>query len=114
MSSVLEADGWVNDEIRLQERSPVELAPVTITSLLSIHLFLPLPYNLYLYQNLRFFSLLLIFILLDSMCLPCFTWNWAKHEDPLDALESMPQHHTWVHDGQSWVLKPTVGLLFSY
>jgi hypothetical protein len=55
-------------------------------------------------------SILLTLKFIASMCLPCFTWDWAKHEDPLDALESMPQHNTWLHDGQSWVLKPTVGL----
>lgn len=47
------------------------------------------------------------------MCLPCFTWNWAKHEDPLDAfenaLENMPEQFTWIHDGRSWVMRPTVG-----
>ncbi|KAH8130808.1 hypothetical protein ACSS6W_010821 [Trichoderma asperelloides] len=36
------------------------------------------------------------------MCLPCFPWTWTEYEDPLD---SMPEQHVWVHDGQTWSLQ---------
>ncbi|UKZ95568.1 uncharacterized protein TrAFT101_010400 [Trichoderma asperellum] len=36
------------------------------------------------------------------MCLPCFPWTWTEYEDPLD---SMPEQHVWVHDGQAWSLQ---------
>ncbi|EHK47566.1 hypothetical protein TRIATDRAFT_272379 [Trichoderma atroviride IMI 206040] len=36
------------------------------------------------------------------MCLPCFPWTWTEYEDPMD---SMPEQHVWVHDGQAWSLQ---------
>lgn len=40
-----------------------------------------------------------------KMCLPCFPWTWTEYEDPLD---SMPEQHVWVHDGQAWPLQRCV------
>lgn len=109
VSLVLRSDGWVSKEdssvgkmmprtCSCHHHQPIVDAPFPSFSTQSV----PIPKSALLF--------LLIFIVLNPMCLPCFTWNWAKHEDPLDALESMPQQHTWVHDGRSWVLKPTVGI----
>jgi hypothetical protein len=41
------------------------------------------------------------------MCLPCFPWTWTEYEDPLD---SMPEQHVWVHDGQAWSLQRCVSV----
>lgn len=42
------------------------------------------------------------------MCLPCFPWTWTEYEDPLD---SMPEQHVWVHDGQAWSLQRCVSVI---
>jgi hypothetical protein len=42
-----------------------------------------------------------------EMCLPCFPWTWTEYEDPLD---SMPEQHVWVHDGQAWSLQRYVSV----
>lgn len=44
------------------------------------------------------------------MCLPCFPWTWTEYEDPLD---SMPEQHVWVHDGQAWSLQRYVSVSFT-
>lgn len=49
-----------------------------------------------------------------KMCLPCFPWRWTRYEDPLDALDSMPEQSVWVHDGRSWTLQRVVGLILSF
>lgn len=45
------------------------------------------------------------------MCLPCFPWTWTEYEDPLD---SMPEQHVWVHDGQAWSLQRYVSVSFTF
>lgn len=42
------------------------------------------------------------------MCLPCFPWTWTEYEDPLD---SMPEQHVWMHDGQAWSLQRCVSVI---